>query len=155
MIKMDTSIWGWLKTIGYGIACVYSWLDTTGINAYVFTTLLVCMILDMILGVQKAKVVNALESPTSKKAKKGIISKAIMFVIPAVVGLVWGIFDKENALRVVNTLLTALAIAEAYSNVANAYIIYTGELLSEFDAVSYVIKKSARKIKALLEKFLE
>ena len=75
----------------------------------------------------------------------------IMFSIPIVVGFMWGLFDKENAIKVINVQLIALAIAEGYSNIANAYMIYTGEVLSEFDAVTFVIKKTAEKIRKLLD----
>lgn len=113
------------------------------------------MTLDMILGWYKASIIGSLENPTSKKAKKGILAKCIMFVIPVVVGLIWGIFDNEKALNVVNTLLIALTIAEGYSNIANAYSIRTGQELSEFDAVTYVFKIIAGKIKKLLTKIME
>lgn len=148
--EIDYSLQGIGKAIVYVFGCSYAWIDSKGINAYVFYLLLGFMVLDMILGWVKASVVKQLENPTSKKAKKGILTKCIMFVIPAVSGLIWGIFDKENALKIINVQLTALAIAEGYSNIANAYIIYTGEELSEFDAVTYVFKTTALKIKKLL-----
>jgi len=152
MIKLDTSILGILKSIGYIILGVSTWLSSKGINTYVFYVLIGFMVMDMILGWIKASVVDELENPTSKKAKKGILTKAIMFVIPVVSGLLWGMFDKENAIKVVNVQLMALTAAEGYSNIANAYTIYTGELLEEFDAVTYVFKKTANKIKLLLNK---
>ncbi len=151
-MKIDTSLWGVLKALSYGFVCTYSWLDAQGINAYVLTVLLGFMSLDMVLGWCKASVVSTLENPTSKKAKKGILAKTIMFVIPVVVGLIWGIFDKDNAMRIVNTQLIALTIAEGYSNIANAYAIRTKEELSEFDAVTFLFKKAAQNIKNLLSK---
>lgn len=153
-MKIDTTLTGILKSLVYVVVCSYEWINSKGIDAYVFTVLLTLMSLDMILSWFKSSRVSDLENPTSKVAKKGIVTKAIIFVIPAVVGLIWGIFDKENALKVVNTLLIALAIAEGYSCIANGYMIRTGELLSEYDAVSYVFKKTAEKIKSLLEKIL-
>lgn len=154
MLKLDVSFSGIMKALFYAVVCMYSWLESTGINAYVFSVLIGFMTLDMVLGWCKASIVESLESPTSKKAKKGILAKIIMFVIPVVVGLIWGIFDKENALRVVNTQLIALTIAEGYSNIANAYAIYTKEELSEFDAVTFVFKKAGKGIKDLLTKIL-
>ena len=154
-MKLDISIGGILKALLYCVVCAYSWLETHGINAYVFSVLIGLMSLDMLLGWGKASTVKTLENPTSKKAKKGILAKTIMFVIPVVVGLVWGIFDKDNALNVVNTFLIALAVAEGYSNIANAYAIITGEELSEFDAVTFVIKKAAEQIRNLLSKIIK
>ncbi len=153
-MKIDTSFLGIVKAIFYGLVCTYSWLDSTGINAYVFTVLLGFMTLDMVLGWCKASVVKSLESPTSKKAKKGILAKSIMFVIPVVVGFVWGIFDQENAMKIVNTQLIALTIAEGYSNIANAYAIYTKEELSEFDAVTFVFKKLLKTSKNYLVNYI-
>lgn len=151
-IQIDYSLLGILKAISYAFFCTITWLESKGINSYVFYVLIAFMVLDMILGWIKASVVKELENPSSKKAKKGILTKTIMFVIPAVSGLIWGIFDKENAIKVINVQLTALAIAEGYSNIANAYAIYTKEILSEFDAVTFVFKTTANKIKSLLGK---
>lgn len=154
ILKADTSMLGLFKSIIYVFAFVYGWLNDQGIDAYVLFALLFLQTLDMFLGWGKSSVVKALENPTSKKAKKGILAKIVMFVIPVVAGVVWGVFDKENALKVVNSLTAALVIAEGYSCVANGYSIYTGEELSEFDAVTYVIKKLAEKIRNLLTKLM-
>ena len=84
-----------------------------------------------------------------------VLTKLIIFVVPAVAGLIWGAFDKESAFKIVNLLLTALMVAEGYSVIGNAYTIYTGEVLSEFDAITFVFKKTAQKIKLLLEKLMK
>ena len=154
MLKTDTSFLGMLKSVVYVFPVVYGWLSEKGIDPYVFYALLGLQMLDMFLGWGKSSVVKTLENPTSKKAKKGILAKIVMFVIPVVAGVVWGVFDKENALKVVNTLLAALVVAEGYSCVANSYSIYTGEELAEFDAVTYVIKKLAERIRNLLTKIM-
>ena len=154
-MKIDTSFWGYLKAIGYLIVCGYSWVNSKGIEARVLAILLAFMCLDVLLGWIKASVVKKLENPTSQKAKKGLLGKLIMFVIPVVCGLIWSIFDKEGALRIVNTMIVALAVAEGYSVIANASIIYTGESLSEFDAVSFVFKKVGLLIKNLLTQLLK
>lgn len=154
-MKIDTSILGWLKSLFYGLASLFIWIESTGINSYVLAVLLIFMAVDMFLGWIKATVVIGLENPTSKKAKKGILAKLVMFVIPVVVGLIWKAFDSsENAFKIVNTLLTGLMVAEGYSIIANAGTIYSGEPITEFDAVTYVFKKTGEKIKTLLEKIL-
>lgn len=150
-LQIDYSLQGFGKAIVYVFAGIYTWIESHGIDAYAFYLLIGFMALDMILGWLKSSVVKELENPTSKKAKKGILTKCVMFVIPVVSGLIWGMFDKDNAIKVINVQLIALAIAEGYSNIANAYMIYTGEVLSEFDAVTFVIKKTAEKIRKLLD----
>lgn len=150
-LEVDVTPIGIGKAVLYFFAGVYTWVESHGIDAYAFHLLIGFMVLDMILGWVKSSVVKELENPTSKKAKKGILTKCVMFVIPVVSGLIWGIFDKDNAIKVINVQLTGLAIAEGYSNIANAYMIYTGEVLSEFDAVTFVIKKTAEKIRSLLD----
>lgn len=154
-MQVDTSLKGMAKAFMYVVACLYTWIDAHGINAYVFTALFFLMALDIVLGVIKSKVVSTLPNPSSRKAKKGILTKLIMLVIPAVTGIVWGAFHAENALKIVNLLLTALMVAEGYSNIANAYAIYSGEELEEYDAVSFVFKKAGQKIKELLEALLK
>lgn len=153
-MKLDTSAFGWLKAVGYAIVGFYTWIESVGINAYVLSILLLFMILDMILGVVKSHTVTGLK-PSSDVAKKGVLTKMIMFIIPVVSGFIWSVFDKDDALKIINLQLTALMVAEGYSNIANAYAIHTGELLTEFDAVSFVFKKVAQKIKGLLEKIMK
>ncbi len=154
-MEIDKSIIGILKSIFYLIASGYVWIESVGLNAYVLAVLLIFMASDMILGWIKATVVFELENPTSKKAKKGILAKIVMFAIPVVVGLIWKAFDSsDNVFVIVNTLLTGLMIAEGYSVIANAGTIYSGEPITEFDAVTYVFKKTGEKIKTLLEKIM-
>lgn len=154
-MKIDTSIKGIFQALVYAVGCVYAWLDTNGINTYVFTVLFGFMGLDIFLGWIKASVVKGLPNPTSKIAKKGILVKILLLLVPAIVGLVYGAFNVENAFKAVNMFLIALMIAEAYSNIANIYMIYTGEVLSEFDAVTFVIKKAGNKLKKLIEAILK
>lgn len=155
-MKIDTTIKGWGESVVYVVAGIYAWVESTGLNAYVLSVLALFMFLDMILGWMKAIVVKELDNPTSKKAKKGILAKVVMFTIPVVSGLIWGALgDKDTAVKVVNVQLTGLMIAEGYSNVANAYAIYTREVLSEFDAVTFVFKKTAEKIRKILERIMD
>ncbi len=155
-MNIDTSIKGIFKSFVYVFACIFTWIESTGLNAYVLTVLAVFMALDMFLGWIKASVVKELDNPTSKKAKKGILVKSVIFVIPVVVGLIWGALDdKDTAIKVVNVQLMGLMIAEGYSNIGNAYAIYTGEELSEFDAITFIFKKTGGKIKLLLEKIID
>ncbi|WP_440880627.1 phage holin family protein [Tenacibaculum sp. C7A-26P2] len=153
-MEVDFSLKGIIQAVSYLAICFYSWLNSVGIDAYAFHVLLLFMVLDMFFGVLKAKKIPELKNPSSREAKKGIVSKIIMFSIPVVVGFTWGLFDKNNAIRVVNTSLIALAIAEGYSVVANAGSVYSGKNLREYDAVTYLFKVVTRLIRGLLEKFL-
>lgn len=154
-MEIDSSFAGIFKTISYLFFIAYTWLESKGINAYVFYVLIFFMVLDIATGVWKSNVVKGLENPSSKIAKKGIITKVVMFTIPVVCGLIWGIFDKENALNVVNTMLVALVLAEGFSIIGNSYTIYTREVLTEYDAVTFLFKAVGNAIKALLEKTLK
>ncbi|MEQ3501144.1 phage holin family protein [Tenacibaculum sp. SSH1-16] len=151
---IDYSTSGIFKAISYVFFCFYTWLNSIGIDAYAFYTLIIFMFLDIITGLLKAKRVPNLKNPSSREGKKGILSKIIMFVIPVICGLMWGLFDKQNALKVVNTLLVALAMAEGYSAIANAGSAYSRKNLVEYDAVTYVFKSISSIIKNLLEKLL-
>lgn len=154
-MKIDTTEKGFFEAMVYVIGGFYAWIESTGLNAYVLNVLVIFIALDMVLGWAKATVVKGLENPTSKKAKKGILAKAVMFVIPVVSGLIWAAFDdRETAVKVVNVQLMGLMIAEGYSSIANAYAVYTREELSEFDAVTFVFKKTAEKIRLLLNKVM-
>lgn len=155
MEHIDTTGKGILKAILYVPAGIYGWIEGTGLNPRIMTALAILMALDMVLGVWKSIVVKELKSPSSKVAKKGILVKVVIFVIPAVVGLIWwALGDKETALRVVNVQLAGLMLAEGYSNIGNAYTIYTGEVLSEFDAITFIFKKTGSSIRKLLNKIM-
>lgn len=154
-LQIDTTMIGIAKAISYFFVCFYTWLHSTGIDAYAFHVLVVFMVLDMILGAWKAKRVKELNNPSSREAKKGIATKLIIFTIPVVSGLIWGLFDKENPIKIVNTLLVALALAEGYSVIGNAYSVYSRKKISEFDAITYIFKSVSNAIKNLLEKTLK
>ncbi len=155
-MKVDVSDKGLFQSLIYVFSGVYAWIDGVGIDARIMTALAVLMLLDMITGIWKSIVVKELNNPSSKTAKKGILTKFIVFVIPAVVGLIWwALGDKDTAIRVVNVLLSGIMVAEGYSNIGNAYTIYTGEVLSEFDAVTFMFKKVGGRIQKLLEKTLD
>ncbi len=154
-MKIDIGIKGLLKSLLYFVAGAYAWIENTGLSAYVLTSLALFMALDMVLGWIKASVVVGLDNPSSKKAKKGILVKSVIFVIPVVVGIIWGALgDTNTAIKVVNVQLTGLLIAEGYSIIGNAYAIYTGEELSEFDAITFLFKKTGEKIRFLLDKII-
>ncbi|MEQ3500593.1 phage holin family protein [Tenacibaculum sp. SSH1-16] len=152
--QIDTTLKGIMQAISYALVCAYAWLHSKGIDTHAFTVLVVFMVLDMAFGAWKARRVKDLPNPSSDIAKKGIAVKAVMFSIPIVVGLMWSLFDKSNAVKVVNTLLIALAIAEGYSVIGNAGAIYSRKNITEYDAVTYVFKTISLIIKNMLEQFL-
>lgn len=154
-MKIDYSFKGIMESISYVIVGAYTWIDSTGISARIFTILSILLILDTILGVWKAIVVPTLSNPTSKKAKVGGLAKLIILIIPTVFGLTWGVFHPEGAFKIVNTQLAILAVAEAFSCLGNAGAIYTREEITEFDAITYVFKKSTDFFKKKLEKIFD
>ncbi len=154
-MKISYDIKHLFQSLVYVFAGIYAWIDSTGLNPKIVTVLAILMALDMFLGIWKASALSHLDNPTSKKAKKGIFVKLVIFVIPAVSGLIWGALgDAETAMRVVNVQLAGLMVAEGYSNIGNAYAIYTGEEISEFDAFTFIFKKTAENIRQLLNKIL-
>lgn len=154
-IKIDKSWTGFFKSLLYGFMCVYSWLESQGIDAYAVFVLMGLMSLDMLLGVVKARKLKELENPSSKEAKKGITTKVIMLILPVVAGLLWGLIDKSNAVKISNLLLVALALAEGYSVVGNSYSVLTGKVVSEYDAVTFIFKSVSNGIRLMLEKLLK
>ena len=80
-MKIDVSEWGYLKPLVYVVVGIYTWIESVGINTYIFTVLFAFMLLDMLLGWIKATVVEGLENPSSKKAKKGILTKIILLQV--------------------------------------------------------------------------
>lgn len=154
-IKLDSSFTGFLKSGAYIFSFIYCFLESKGIDAYAVFLLLGLMCLDMVLGVVKARKIKELKDPSSREAKKGIATKAVMFMLPVVAGLLWGLFDKENATKIANVLLIALALAEGYSVIGNSYVVVTGKNITEYDAVTFIFKSVSKGIKMILENGLK
>lgn len=153
-MKIDTSSRGILGFLAYAAIGTYEWINAQGFDAYVVTSLAVLMVLDMCLVWVKFSIHKDLPNPSSKEAKLGVLKKTLILLLPLLIGVAYRIVthDISVSIKIINVALSALALAEIYSNIGHIYTIYTGEILSEFDAITFFIKKIGQIIKGLLEK---
>jgi len=120
-------------------------------NVEAFAILTALIIIDFFLWITKSYVLYWGKSITSSKARVGILAKLSIVLIPLILW-VMGKTVWVEMMRLAPFSAWLLALAEAYSIVANIAAIRTGKDVVEFDAISYALKKMLRIIRALLEK---
>jgi toxin secretion/phage lysis holin len=125
---------------------VASYLSLTGIFAYFglneeTVIIFFCLLLiDFISGVAEAKVNG--ESITSEKAKKGVIKKLTLFILPFIVIAVMKGAELEGVATFCTHLVMGVLIAsEGYSILGHIYNINTGKRLPEQDALTALVEK--------------
>ena len=120
-----------------------------GLSMENYTILAVFMLIDVITGLLKAYKVKGGHSIKSFKLQLGIIKKICVIILPLL--MVWtGRGVGVDFLKVAHGLLGVLIAAESYSIVGNVYAIYRKEESTEFDAVSFVLKKLQLFIEAFI-----
>lgn len=138
----------------YPIAALAAIATANGINTQFIYILSILMGLDFAMGVARAALLPQLDNPSSQKATLGLIKKALVLVIIGVIALVFKVLSETAMPYLVNTLIAIFVVAEGYSVIGNIYMIYTGEVLSEFDAVTAIIKGVGSKLETLVKKML-
>jgi phage-related holin len=152
-IQIDTTSWGWTKSVGYAVAILIgNFLTSINVTLDLVITLTVLMVLDWLTGMLKAHKVGI--PITSKRSNKGLMEKSILLFIPLVIAFVAKAIGIPLGITV-KTIFSMLIVAELYSLLGNCYAIYTGQNQKEYDAVTAVllyIKDSIRKVlKGIME----
>jgi len=140
----------WIKNIVYFIAFCFGWVCAyTKVSQEVITILVVLMIFDSLTGYIKVAVLGG--SPSSTKLGIGVVSKALLLLIPFTLALVAkGVGIELNGLAT-GTLAT-LVISEGISVITNIYIIRTGKDIKEFDIVSAMLLRIRKALLAMAQK---
>lgn len=146
-LKLDTTVWGWVKAAGYAIAIVIgNFLTKINVETDLLIALSTLMILDWITGMWKAHKLNI--PITSKRSNKGLLEKSVLLFIPLVIAYVAQVIGVPLGITI-KTIFSMLVVAELYSFIGNCYCVYTGENQKEYDAVTAVlmyIKKAVMKL---------
>lgn len=163
MKTVDLSTAGLLKTVVYLLSGVIAFvLHELNLDGKLLLYYVIAITLDFILGVTAVNVLYAEDptlypSPTSKKARYGLITKGVMFLIPILVGITCNIINlgQEVAVLASSTILIPLALAEVYSIWGHIITILTKKPIEETDAVTLVITKFRKIILDKIKKILE
>ena len=113
----------------------------------VFVIFASLMILDIITGWLKTLAVG--EKPESWRLANGIISKAVLIIVPLVMALSLKALHIDGEI-IFYVVIDALILSEVYSIFGNVYTIRTGKYAEEYDVMS----KLLRLIRTTLNKLL-
>ena len=145
---MDTaakgiSIMTIVKNLGYIPAMLL------GLSSESYTILAAFMLIDTITGVARAGVLGGWRSVTSFKFTSGIVSKAVVIIVPLL--LVWaGRGAGLDLLPVASAALGILILAQLYSVLGNIYSIHVRRDVHEFDVVELIL----RQVRIIVERIL-
>lgn len=133
-----------LKHIGY-IPAIF-----IGLSLESFLILAVFMVLDTIVGVIRAMIVDGCRSFQSAKLTSGIVSKAIIVLLPLLIA--WaGKGAGMNLVPFAQAILGLLIFTQLYSIIGNTYSIRMRKNVPEWDAMSFVLKKLQEIVEALIK----
>ena len=136
------SITSTITTLSWASFFAYIWLNQ---ESFIFLILLICI--DFFTWLIKW---NKKKNLKSNKMINWLLWKMVIIFIPLSIAMVWKInwLDMSNFLYFSFTLLS---FAELYSIIANIYEIKTWEQVTEYDAVTIIIKIILKKIKTTLD----
>ena len=146
-----------VKTTGYILWTFFcAYLD---IPAEQTSLLALLMILDTITGVAKAWRIDWWKSITSHKLGMGAIKKALVFIIIVSLAVTvkgaWVVLGVHwEAGTMLSALIWILMIAEFYSICQNIYMVRTGKRVTEYDAISVVIRNLWEFMRERIDNFL-
>lgn len=163
MKSIDLTITGVLKTLLYTSSGAIAFiLHELNLEGELLLYYVIAITIDFLLGVTAANILYSEEptlfpAPTSKRARYGLITKGVMFLIPILVGITCNIINlgKEVSVIASSTILIPLALAEMYSIWGHIISILTKKPVDEVDAVTLVIKKVREMILNKIKKILE
>ena len=110
----------------------------------------VLIVIDTLLGYIDANVKKCF---SSTKAYIWLLKKMVLLLIPITFAIAWKIVWQDVS-GIVASILWLLAVAQVYSIVAHIYSINTWEKLTEYDAVTVVVKYLWDMIQRWLERLL-
>lgn len=146
-----SSFVAYLKTVWYLLgAFLFVYLD---IPQEQLSILVALMVIDFITWVSKWLRINP-KKITSHEATMGVLKKITVLIAIFAVALA----GKSVGFQMEGFLVWTIAIitvAELYSILQNCYAVMTGTILSEFDALSLVIRSLGEMVRNMLEKLLE
>lgn len=154
MKKMFKTMWtSWIMK--FIKTCMYPWVSFIFIYAQrtkeAFMILAIFLIIDFFLWIGKSYILSWGNSIKSKKMKSWLLAKMLILLIPMLFG-VTGRAIWMDLSWLVNLAWWWLIVAELYSIIRNIYAIINWEEITEFDAITFVLRKLLNIVKNILEK---
>lgn len=120
-----------------------------GLSPESYFILSVFMLVDLLLGITRSVVLHGWQSIKSYKLTAGVISKLVVLTVPLIV--VWAGRGSGIDLTFLGQWsIGVLVLSQAYSMLGHINAIREGEEKTEWDAVSFLLKK----IRGILENIL-
>lgn len=135
----DITVLALLKNGSYIAAIIYS-IQYLGFSPESLVIFAALMIIDVITGSIRSMLNNGGRSFKSSILSAGILAKCMLLLVPFTVGLTGkGVgFDLSVF---VQSVVSVLILAEAYSILGNIHSSITGKEKQEFDAVAFILSK--------------
>lgn len=134
-----------LKNVGYVVAAIL------GITYDMLLAFSLLIIIDVVTGVAASIVVRGRASFRSSTMARGAIIKCLYVLILLVIAEL-GIALDIDMKTFVKSVLGILAVSEAYSILANMYMIKTKRIVEEVDALTPIMNKVKRMYDAFIIK---
>lgn len=135
--------WVAIKNLGYIPALLI------GLSPESYMILTVFMLADLALGITRSVLLNGWQSIKSYKLTAGLISKLLVLSVPLIV--VWAGRGSGFDLKLLGQWsIGILVLSQAYSMLGHINAIRTGQDRTEFDGVSWLIRKLRTTLEALI-----
>ena len=139
----SATAWVWIKNILYGPAVLI------GLSTESYMILTVFMAADLVLGVTRAIYIGGGQAFKSYKLTAGVVSKLLVLAVPLIV--VWAGRGAGVDLTMLGQgAIGILVLSQAYSMLGHINAIRSKEDKSEWDAVSFLL----RKFRTMLEQLI-
>jgi len=134
-----------IKNVTYLIAAI---LGITYDMAVAFGMLL---IIDFITGISASISTKGLRSLSSATAWRGVFAKVMLVLALCSISLMAKVLDEDMGF-LIKSCMGILAVAETYSIWANIYMVRTGKVIEEIDAITPIMDKFKKIFDAIVLK---
>lgn len=121
-----------------------------GLSMESYYILAALMVVDVALGVIKTIVIKGGQALTSYRLVSGVLSKLSLILVPLVIAYA-GRGVGIELLALAKGALGMFILAQAYSIIGSVYAINAGKEITEFDAVSFILKRIRQTIETMIK----
>lgn len=139
---------GALKNLSY-IAAFLVAVEYLGLSSTAVGMLAVLLIIDFITGVIRAGFVDGAKTLRSSTGMRGMVAKAIVFIIPFVLAIA-GRGAGMDLTAIAASSITIFILSTTYSILGNIHSLSTGKPKQEIDAISWLYRTVGDMLKKIM-----
>lgn len=124
----------WLKNTTYILAGIL------GISVDMVTAFGMLLVIDFITGTTASAFTKGLSSLKSRTAWRGVFAKVMLVFALCSISYMATVLEEDFKIMI-KSCIAVLAVAEVYSIWANVYMIKTGKVIEEIDALTPILSK--------------